>query len=49
MHFLAAGSILIASLPIARTDFRTKCTSISVAYLRLVCQQNEQDIDISRR
>ena len=33
MQSCAAGSILMASLPIARTDLRTKCTSISVAYL----------------
>jgi hypothetical protein len=30
------GGILIASFPIARTDFRTKSTSISVAYLNSV-------------
>jgi hypothetical protein len=28
-----AGGILMASLPMARTDLRTKSTSISVAYL----------------
>lgn len=38
IHSCAAGAILIASLPMARTDLRTKSTSISVAYLiRLVC------------
>jgi hypothetical protein len=33
MQSCAAGAILMASLPIARTDLRTKSTSISVAYL----------------
>jgi hypothetical protein len=33
MQSCAAGAILMASLPMARTDFRTKSTSISVAYL----------------
>ena len=33
MHSWAAGAILMASLPMARTDLRTKSTSISVAYL----------------
>jgi hypothetical protein len=36
MQSCAAGAILMASLPIARTDFRTKSTSISVAYLSMV-------------
>ena len=36
MQRRAAGSIFMASLPIARTDFRTKSTSISVAYLKHV-------------
>lgn len=30
------GGILMASLPMARTDLRTKSTSISVAYLGIV-------------
>jgi hypothetical protein len=39
MQSWAAGAILMASLPMARTDLRTKSTSISVAYLCLVLVQ----------
>lgn len=36
MQTCAAGSILIASFPIARTDLRAKWISISVAYLKIL-------------
>lgn len=36
MQTCAAGSILIASFPIARTDLRAKWMSISVAYLKIL-------------
>lgn len=48
MQRRAAGSILMASLPIARTDLRTKWTSISVAYLGGVSggEEREEERDI---